>query len=78
MSGATEDGENTRTWRHCGDVADIFSGPADPNWVAHRDAIVSTTNASRGFRQLEDLSVLDTFDDPLPDSEIAAWETIPS
>jgi Antitoxin VbhA len=26
-------------WRHWGDVADIFSGPADPDWDADRTAI---------------------------------------
>jgi hypothetical protein len=44
MSGATEDGERTRTWRRWGDVADIFSGPADPDWDADRKAITHEIN----------------------------------
>ena len=32
------------------------------------------TNSPRRFGQLQNLSVPDNFDDPLPDAEIAAWE----
>ena len=32
------------------------------------------TNSPRRFGQLENLAASDNFDDPLPDTEIAAWE----
>lgn len=28
-----------RAWRHWGEVADLFTGPADPDWDADREAV---------------------------------------
>jgi hypothetical protein len=36
--------------------------------------VQSATNSPRRFGQLRSISVPDTFDDPLPDAEIGAWE----
>jgi hypothetical protein len=33
----------------------------------------AATNTPRQFGQLQDLSVSDNFDNPLPDVEVAAW-----
>jgi hypothetical protein len=36
--------------------------------------VQAATNTPRRFGQLQNLSVPDTFDNPLPDAETAAWE----
>jgi hypothetical protein len=57
-------------WRDLSDsmlMTKVWDEPATPD-------AQSVTNAPRRFGQLQNLSVPDNFDDPLPDAEIAAWE----
>ena len=48
-------------------MAKAWDEPVTPDMQA-------ATNTPRQFGQLQDLSVSDTFDNPLPDVEVAAWE----
>jgi len=42
----------------------------EPSW----SDVQLATDSPRRFGQLQNLSAFDNFDDPLPDTEIAAWE----
>ena len=65
---------------HLRRVADSGRDLGDPTSMAKasdKDAtsdVQSAPNSPRSFGQLQDLSVPVTFDDPLPDAEITAWE----
>jgi hypothetical protein len=65
---------------HLRRAADSWLGPSDPELMAKAwdesatPDVQSATNSPRRFGQLENLAASDNFDDPLPDTEIAAWE----
>jgi hypothetical protein len=65
---------------HLRRAADSWLGPSDPELMAKEwdesatPDVQPATNSPRRFGQLENLAASDNFDDPLPDTEIAAWE----
>jgi hypothetical protein len=65
---------------HLRRVADSCRSLGDPMLMAKAwdepvtSDVQPATTSPRRFGKLENLSVPDTFDDPLPDAEVAAWE----
>ena len=68
------------TVEHLRRTARSWRGLSDPELMAKAgdepaaSDLPPTTSAPRTFGQLQNLPVPDSFDDPLPDAEVAAWE----
>jgi hypothetical protein len=77
------DTPQTTTVEHLRRVADRWRDMSDPVLMAKAwdepapSDVQPATNSTRRFGQLENLAVPDNFDDPLPDTEITAWEGDP-
>lgn len=62
------------TVEHLRRVADSCRDLGDPTLMAKAWNEPTTNDRPRRFGQLQNLSVPDAFDDPLPEAEIGIWE----